>query len=228
MRLVLFDIDETLIRSSRIGSKVVAHALTDVFGSAGPIGHLRFAGKTDLAIILDLMIAEGLAESEIRFNLPHVYQQMVVHARRFFPQAGLKACPGIGDLLKQIVNNGRILLGIQTGNINLTAQLKLQAAAIETEQFSIGAYGSDAIDRSDLIPIAWARAKRKTGRSFTGENTIVIGDTPADVDCAKVNGAISVAVATGSYSGADLAKSGPTYLLDDLVDLPLSLISLLN
>jgi phosphoglycolate phosphatase len=228
MRLVLFDIDGTLIRPSRIGSKVVAHALTDVFGSAGPIGHLNFAGKTDLAIILYLMMAEGLSEYEIRLNLPLVYQQMEVHAQRFFPQAGLKAFPGIGDLLKQIGNSGRILLGIQTGNINHTAQLKLQAAAIESEQFSIGAYGSDAIQRSDLIPIAWTRAKRKTGKSFTGEDTIVIGDTPADIDCAKVNGAISVAVATGSYSGADLAKSGPTYLLDNLVDLPLSLISMLN
>jgi len=228
MRLVLFDIDGTLIRSSRIGRKVVAQALTDVFGTAGPIRHLSFAGKTDLAIILDLMMAEGLSESEIRLNLPHVYNQMVVHARRFFPQAGLTACPGIGDLLKHIVNSGRNVLGIQTGNINLTAPLKLQAAAIEPEQFSIGAYGSDAIDRSDLIPIAWARAKRKTGRSFTGEDTIVIGDTPADIDCAKVNGATSVAVSTGSYSGAELAKSGPTYLLDNLVDLPLSLLSLLD
>jgi phosphoglycolate phosphatase len=228
MRLVLFDIDGTLIRSSRIGRKVVAHALTDVFGTAGPIRHLCFAGKTDLAIILDLMMAEGLSESEIRLNLPHVYNQMVVHARRFFPQAGLIACPGIGDLLKHIVNSGRNVLGIQTGNINLTAPLKLQAAAIEPEQFSIGAYGSDAIDRSDLIPIAWARAKRKTGRSFTGEDTVVIGDTPADIDCAKVNGATSVAVSTGSYSGAELAKSGPTYLLDNLVDLPLSLLSLLD
>jgi phosphoglycolate phosphatase len=228
MRLVLFDIDGTLIRSSRIGRKVVAHALTDVFGTAGPIRHLSFAGKTDLAIILDLMMAEGLSESEIRLNLPHVYNQMVVHARRFFPQAGLTACPGIGDLLKHIVNSGRNVLGIQTGNINLTAPLKLQAAAIEPEQFSIGAYGSDAIDRSDLIPIAWARAKRKTGRSFTGEDTVVIGDTPADIDCAKVNGATSVAVSTGSCSGAELAKSGPTYLLDNLVDLPLSLLSLLD
>ncbi len=228
MRLVLFDIDGTLIRSSRIGSKVVAHALTDVFGSAGPLGQFNFAGKTDLAIILDLMMAEGLSESEIRLNLPDVYQQMMTHACRFFPKAGLKACPGISELLKQIVNSGKIVLGIQTGNINLTAQLKLQAVAIEPKQFSIGAYGSDAMVRSDLIPIAWERAKRKTGIKFTGEDTIVIGDTPADIECAKVNGATSVAVATGTYSGSDLAKSEPTYLLENLVDLPLSLKSLLK
>ena len=202
MKLVLFDIDGTLIRSSRIGSRVVAHALTDVFGSAGPVGQLNFAGKTDLSIILDLMMAEGISESEIRFKIPDVYQQMVIHARRFFPQANLKACPGISKLLEQIVNNGRIVLGIQTGNIYQTAPLKLQAAALEPELFSIGAYGSDAIVRSDLIPIAWARAKRKTGRSFTGEDTIIIGDTPADIECAKVNGAISVAVATGTISSA--------------------------
>jgi len=228
MKLVLFDIDGTLIHSSRIGSQVVASALTDVFGRTGPIGRVSFAGKTDQAIILELMKAEGVSEVDIRLKLPRVYQQMLVHAQKLFPHADLKPCPGINDLLKQLIGNKRIVLGIQTGNINLTAPLKLQAAAIRPDQFSIGAYGSDTTLRAELLPIAWARAQSKTGKSFTGEDTIVIGDTPADIECAKTNGATSVAVATGSFSRVDLEKSEPTYLLDNLVEIPIGLNSLLN
>jgi phosphoglycolate phosphatase-like HAD superfamily hydrolase len=109
-------------------------------------------------------------------------------------------------------------LGLQTGNIRPTGQQKLRAAGIDPEWFPVAAFGSDSVDRVGLFPVAWQRAKELTGYTFTGHNTVAIGDTPGDVLSAQANGVLAIAVASGFCSFDDLAECQPDYLWPDLSD----------
>lgn len=220
MRLLLFDIDGTLINVSGIGRQMIGAALKEVFGTPGPINEYNFAGKTDLAIITDLMTTVGFSGDEISNRLPEVFKQMTVIGESIFSDEGLNPCPGVPILLEQLRNRTDCLLGLQTGNIAATAPLKLAAAGLDPTAFRLGAYGSDSLDRVGLLPIAWAHAQKLSGHSFNSRQTVIIGDTPADINCAREHGAISVAVATGTFSLAKLAGYSPDYLLEDLSDTP--------
>ncbi len=223
MKLLLFDIDGTLIHSSRLGRTIIGLALNDVIGKNGHIEDQSFAGKTDLAILTDLMLALGYSNSELTSYLPKIYASMVFHAQAVLTSQTLVACPGVISLLEKLQDQPNIVLGIQTGNIEGTASLKLIAAQISPELFVLGAYGSDARAREDLVRLAWSRAHDRFGFDSRSDVTIVIGDTPADIASAQANGATSVAVATGIYTSELLAEAGPDFLVNDFSDLEQSL-----
>lgn len=218
MRLLLFDIDGTLIRTSMVGRQVMKMALEEVIGSAGQIESYPFAGKTDRGIIFDLLTEIGLSEKQIYKFLPDVYSQMAKLGRTMFYQDGLLPCAGIMELISQISQRTDTMLGLQTGNIQPTAHIKLDAAGLDATSFLIGAYGSDSAKREELIPFALERAIEVSGKEPQLGDVIVIGDTPSDIECAKANGVKSIAVATGTYSSANLAQYDPDFLLDDLSD----------
>ncbi|MCI0576515.1 MAG: haloacid dehalogenase-like hydrolase [Chloroflexi bacterium] len=218
MRLLLFDIDGTLIRSVGVGKAAMVYAMEQVFGTAGPVDSYDMAGKTDPLIITDLMTAAGLALADIETGLPAVYELMAEKGRVLFTSDGIAPCTGVPELLAALAGHEDVLLGLLTGNINTTAPLKLAAAGIDPTLFRIGAYGSDAGDRNLLPALALERACQLTGHSFNGQNTVVIGDTPADIACARASGATAVAVATGRYSAGTLADYQPDYLLENLAD----------
>jgi phosphoglycolate phosphatase len=218
MRLLLFDIDGTLIRTSGVGRQVMRLALEQVVGSAGLIESYPFAGKTDRGIILDLLTRLGLSEDEINQYLPDIYAQMTELGKTLFYQDGLSPCGGTLDLISQISQRTDVILGLQTGNIKPTAHLKLDAAGLNVTSFLIGAFGSDSARREELIPFALERATELSGRKPQLANVVVIGDTPSDINCAKAIGVKSIAVATGSYSSTSLAQFEPDYLLEDLSD----------
>jgi phosphoglycolate phosphatase len=218
MQLILFDIDGTLIRANGAGKVAMVRALEEVFGTSGPSEAYRMAGKTDPLIIRDLLTAAGIAPAEIEAGLQQVYDLMASHGLQSFVQQGIMACPGVTELLSALAGREDVLLGLLTGNISQTAPLKLAAAGINPGLFRVGAYGSDHADRNSLPPIAMSRAAELTGQSFSGNNTIIIGDTPADITCARVSGARSLAVASGGYSAATLAEYQPDHLLANLVD----------
>lgn len=218
MRLLLFDIDGTLIRSNPVGRHVMQKALEHVVGSAGQIEAYPFAGKTDRRIIIDLLTEVGIFEEQIHQFLPEVYAQMAKWGAMMFYQDNLSPCTGIIELLSQLSYRTDIMLGLQTGNIQPTAHLKLDAAGLDVRNFLIGAYGSDSAKREELIPFALDRATKASGMNPRLVDVIVIGDTPSDIECAKANGAKSLAVATGTFSSDILAKYDPDYLLDDLSD----------
>jgi len=226
-RLLLFDIDGTLICTSGVGRQVMAAALKQVYGTAGSINDYPFAGKTDLRIIRDILSDAGVSEDRIVAGLQAVYDQMASLGEVMFFDDGLEQCPGISQLLEILNKREDTLLGLQTGNIRPTASLKLQAAGINPAMFTVGAFGSDAISRYDLLPIAWQRAATLTRKSFSGRNTIVIGDTPADIETARNNKSSSVAVATGTLPATSLAKHDPDFLLSDLAQTDLVLNILL-
>jgi phosphoglycolate phosphatase len=217
-RLILFDIDGTLIRSNSAGRLAMTEALLEVFGTAGPIEDYRFGGKTDQRIFSDLLTAAGFSAAEIQARLPRLFDVMTARGRETFPHKGIRPCLGVPELLDALSQRPDALLGLLTGNLVSTAPLKLAAAGIEPTLFRLGAYGSDHMDRNALPQLAMERATALTGRPFSGENTIIIGDTPADILCARAGRATAVAVATGWHASDTLAQYQPDHLLDDLTD----------
>ncbi|MBK8985979.1 MAG: HAD hydrolase-like protein [Chloroflexi bacterium] len=217
-RLILFDIDGTLIRSNGAGRAAMTYALEQVCGTAGPIENYRMDGKTDARIITDLLQAAGFSAADIQSKLPMIYDVMTAQARETFPDKGIQPCLGVPELLAALNQRDDMVLGLLTGNIVSTAPLKLSAAGLETNQFRIGAYGSDHMDRNQLPEIAMQRASGLTGEGFTGESTIIVGDTPADILCARAGKATAVAVASGWHAAATLAQYKPDYLLENLND----------
>jgi phosphoglycolate phosphatase len=226
MQLLLFDIDGTLLRSNGAGKAVIRLALEDTFGTPGPCDEYQMAGKTDPLIISDLMGAAGMKTADIDQQLPAVYQRMMFHAQIIFSEKKFTPCPGIPELLAALVERDDVLIGLLTGNIETTAPLKIAAADIDPAIFRVGAYGSDHIDRNQLPAIALKRAAELTNQTFTGQNTTIIGDTPADIACARTIGARMVAVGSGSYSSTSLSKFQPDFLFDNFTNKEMALEAL--
>jgi phosphoglycolate phosphatase-like HAD superfamily hydrolase len=215
-KLLLFDIDGTLIRSNGAGRLTLAFALERLFGTSGPLESYNMSGKTDPRIITDLLTAVGVSPKEIQKQLPAIYELMAEHGQKIFWEKEMTACPGIPELLAQLAARDDVLLGLLTGNSQLTAPLKLSAAGIDPLQFKVGAYGSDALDRNELPAIGMTRANQLTGGTFNGNNTIIIGDTPADILCARAGKATAVAVASGWHAASTLAEYHPDHLFENL------------
>ena len=220
MKLLLFDIDGTLIHANGAGKRVMALALQDVFGTTGPIDSYNMGGKTDTRIVTDLLNAAAIPAATITARMPELFARMVVHGQAVFVQGNGIAtpCPGVVPLLQVLQERYGVMLGLVTGNIEPMAPLKIAAAGLDPTQFRVGAYGSHHIDRDHLPAIAMQQATELTNLVFAGHNTIIIGDTPLDIQCARAVGATAVAVATGRYSTATLKQYHPNILLDNLAD----------
>lgn len=218
MKLLLFDIDGTLIRSQGAGRETLAYALEQVFGCTGPLADYHMSGKTDPRIVMDLMTAVGFSADEITTKLSQVYEHMAAKGREIFPHRDMHACPGVPEILAALSAYENVVLGLLTGNAQLTAPMKLNAAGIDPAQFKVGVYGSDALDRNLLPAIGIERANQLTRHEFSGYNTVIIGDTPADILCARAGKVTAVAVASGWHSAATLAKYQPDHLFENLTD----------
>lgn len=218
MQLLLFDIDGTLLRSNGAGKSVLARALEDTFGTSGPYNDYQMGGKTDPLIIGDLMCAAGKDAAEIERQLPAVYERMMFHAQKIFCEKNIFPCLGVPELLAALLERDDVIIGLLTGNIQGTAPLKLAAAGIEPSIFRVGAYGSDHKDRNQLPPFALRRAAELTKLLFGGHNTTIIGDTPADIACARTIGARVVAVSSGSYSSNTLNQLHPDFLFENFLN----------
>lgn len=218
MYLLLFDIDGTLIEISGLGRAMLGQALRVVYGTSGPIESYRFAGKTDRRMARDLMAAAGVSGDQFEAGLPALYRAMEAEGGRLFRPGALVPCSGVVQLLAALATRSDVTLGLLTGNIQATAHLKLRAAGLDPALFVAGAYGSDSDDRNDLTFLAQRRAASQAGQTFDGCRTIVLGDTPADIACARVAGAQSVAVGTGSGSAKALLACAPDFWFDNLAD----------
>ncbi|MFQ5613297.1 MAG: HAD family hydrolase [Anaerolineae bacterium] len=214
--LVLFDIDGTLLWPDGAGREAMRRALLRVLGQTGPIDSLPMAGKTDPQIIRELLRAVGLEANAIEATLLSIFSTMTEILPETLAEAQVQVCPGVPALLEAVGAHRQILSGLLTGNLSATAPLKLRAAGIDPALFKIGAFGSDDADRLRLPGVAAGRAKALTGLTFEGEQVVIIGDTPADVACARPWGARAIAVATGPYSQADLRAAGADVVLADL------------
>lgn len=214
MRLILFDIDGTLLRDG-IASKIAfARALRETYNTTGPIQDFRFAGMTDPECVSSIMRLAGIEDTVIyqrREECLRRYVELLAGEMREHNDGHL--FPGVRELLERLNKLDRVLVGLLTGNVLRGAELKLKRWNLEP-YFRFGAFGDDHEDRAVLAQIALEKAKSLSGQTFTGAETTVIGDTPKDIACARAIGARAVAVATGSVGRAELAAAGPDALLD--------------
>lgn len=215
--LILFDIDGTLLRCGPQVRPLFIDALTAVFGSYGVPDETTFAGKTDPMIALELVRATGLGDDEILPRLPEVRRRYVANLERGLRREGMCLLPGVVDLLERLAVRDGVVLGLLTGNWRQGARVKLSRFELE-RFFPFGAFGDDAIDRRDLVPVAMARAEAASGVRFEPEETLIVGDTAFDVDCARAAGVPSLAVTTGFATAARLEEAGADWVFRDLVE----------
>lgn len=227
-KLVLFDIDGTLLWPNGAGSLAMERALNEVYGTAGVLNQIYMAGMTDLSIIHQALAGGGLSRDEIRPRWESFNLAMAHHMAITVEECGVAPCPGVHALLSALAARDDVLLGLETGNLQNTAPIKLRAVEINPGFFRVGGYGSDASDRNKLPAIAARRAKALTGQRFKGRAIVVVGDTPADVACGRAVGAWTVAVATGSPSIAELEAAKPDRMLLDFSDLEEALEAILT
>lgn len=219
-RLVLFDIDGTLLRSASAGRHAIQAAFSEEYDDTSFFDQVRFDGKTDPQIVRELHHAAGFPDRATPEAIQALLDRYVAHLGRALADRGhlVEVLPGIVALLDALDARGDSVVGLLTGNIVPGAQLKLAAAGIAFERFAMGAYGSDSGDRPALPPIAAARAAPLLGRVPTGHDVIILGDTPADVTCGASIGARAIAVATGSFSVAELDAAGAYRSFEDFSD----------
>lgn len=191
-------------------------AMLEVFGfSTGIDGH-EFAGKTDWLSLVELLTPHGYTYDDIARIIPEYNRAMGKHLAHIIGDYAVQPCPGAPELVSHLRGQSDAILALVTGNVSSSAPVKLRAAGYEPSHFVVGAYGSDAMDRDALPPLALARAIELHRQDILPEQVIVVGDTPADVQCARALGAVAVAVRTGYCEPEELEAMQPDYLLDDL------------
>ncbi|MBI4513522.1 MAG: haloacid dehalogenase-like hydrolase [Gemmatimonadetes bacterium] len=220
-RLVLFDVDGTLLATDGSGRRAFERALRAVFGRVGPIEGYDFHGKTDPQIVYDLLAEEGGTADEIRARLPEFWPRYVAALIEELEvsrtRGGLRVLAGVRELLEGLARRPGTVLALLTGNVEAGARWKLKAVALDGI-FAFGAYGSDSAVRTELPAIALQRAYARTGIRFAGREVAIVGDTPDDVACARAIGALGVAVATGRHRAGELREAGADVVLDDFRD----------
>ena len=219
MRVVLFDIDGTLLRSGGVGRIAMERALTDVFGSPGTRDY-HYDGKTDRQIVRDLMRLDGLTDESIDARMDDLLDAYVSGLRSELASGNrtVHVFEGVRELLDELEAREEVVLGLLTGNIENGARAKLGAAAIDIERFRVNAFGSDHELRPELPGVAQKRASALLGTDIAGDRLVVIGDTPADIRCGEGIGARAIGVATGRYSVDDLASHGAYAVFETRAD----------
>lgn len=223
MKLVLFDVDGTLLWTDGAGRRAIHRALLDEAGTAGPIDTYRFDGKTDPQIVRELLTHARHPQATDDVMIQAVCRRYVDHLRAELdrPARSTRILTGIEPLLAALEPHERAeraLVGLLTGNVAPGAVLKLLSAGLDPARFRVGAYGSDSAQRGDLPRVAAARASALTGHVFAGSDVVILGDTPDDVACGRSLGARSVAVATGFYDVSALRACGAAYVFETLAD----------
>lgn len=215
--LVLFDIDGTLLWPKGCGREAIRLATEEVFGAAVDISRHAFGGKTDWQTLVELLAQQGdYGEAQVGAALPDFERAAARHLAQIIHRFPVQACPGAIEVVQALQDHPHALPGLLTGNMQATSPIKLQAAGFDPAWFKVGAYGSEAMDRNRLPFLARARAEQLLGAPVPPDRVIVIGDTPADVACARALGAVAVAVLTGYADRDELEACAPDYLLDDL------------
>jgi phosphoglycolate phosphatase-like HAD superfamily hydrolase len=218
--IVLFDIDGTLIRTGRAGSRAMDRAFDDLFGIPNAFDGIQMAGRTDKWILEDAAARSGVGLTAERFQrFRDRYSECLLEALPHpGPQKGV--LPGVRPLLDALVEaplGDDVFLALLTGNCETGARIKLEYFDL-WRYFRCGAYGDDVHDRNELFAVAMRGVQACGGPAARPRDVIVVGDTPLDVACAAAAGARSVAVATGPSDAETLRRSGADVVFGDLSD----------
>jgi phosphoglycolate phosphatase-like HAD superfamily hydrolase len=218
MPVVLFDIDGTLIRTGRAGSRAMNRAFEDVFGIAQAFDGIQMAGRTDRWIVEDAASRAGV---DLRgAALDQFRERYFSRLAEALPEpAGAQkgVLPGVQHLLEAIATRPDIFPALLTGNCEAGARIKLEYFDL-WRFFLCGAYGDEALDRNDLFDVAIQRARSCGAPDVSSASVVVVGDTALDVACARAAGARAIAVATGPADVKTLQQSGAEFVVSDLGD----------
>lgn len=216
--LILFDIDGTLLLSGRAGLRAMTRAFAETFGVADGFKNASFGGRTDSLLVSQALQAAGLpdtVENHARFR--DAYLPLLEEEIQHDGTGHKGLMPGARELIEALGDHDHLHLALLTGNYRQAAEIKLTYFEL-WEFFEWGAFSDDAADRNALVPIARQRAEIYDVPAEALERVVVIGDTPHDIECARVAGARSIAVATGGHSVEELRAAGADVVLQDLSD----------
>jgi len=217
-RLVLWDVDGTLVESARIGRDAFFEAFEAVTG-APPSEMVPFAGRTDLEIALDMLRAAGIDADDPLLERFHEELVVAMAGRTDDLRARGRAMPGAAEALERLAREALVIQSLLTGNVERNALVKLAAFGLDRHiDFASGAYGSDHHRRGELVAIARDRASRRHGMTVGEGDAVLVGDTPLDVAAAREGGARAVGVATGPFDEGELRDAGADAVLADLRD----------
>ncbi len=231
--LLMFDVDLTLVDSAGAGQIAMLAAGAEVCGEGFSFDGVSFGGRLDPLIFADAIARTGLGAAEVASlhdTFRSVYTQEL---RQLVTDNGhaVTALPGISALIDLLRNRAReqgdVMLGLLTGNYAETASMKIEAAGLKRDWFTLGCFGDEADSRPGLTELAMQRYTQLTGTTADPGRVVIIGDTPHDVHCAKAHGCTAFAVATGRVSAAELSDAGADIVVDDLSD-PTPLLDLIR
>lgn len=215
IRLLLFDVDGTLLLSGGAGTRALNRTFEEIYGVSAAFAGIPVAGRTDILILNDALDRAGIeADDAARTRFLERYcERFEREILQPGPRKGLM--PGVRRLLEHLESRSDVTCALVTGNVARAARIKLEHFGI-WRHFACGAYGDDAPRRDDLVPIAVDRARNAGIDVTTPAEAVVVGDTPLDVQCAAAAGARSVCVTTGSFDAETLRRAGADAVLPDL------------
>jgi phosphoglycolate phosphatase-like HAD superfamily hydrolase len=214
-RLLLFDIDGTLVDGGPQPRGLFMNALIEVYGTAGDCDNYNFAGGTDPRIVIDLVTGAGIPEAEVRAGLPRMREIYLAELDQVLERDLMRLLPGVVEVLEDLAARPDVTLALLTGNWEPGARTKLSRFDLN-RFFPFGAFGCDGTDRHELPPFALERAERATGRRFRPEETLIIGDSVHDVTCGRAHGIPVLAVTTGRTTAEKLLAAGAEWVVPDL------------
>jgi phosphoglycolate phosphatase-like HAD superfamily hydrolase len=215
--LVLFDIDGTLLYSLSAGIHAMSSAISELHGIVPDFSKVEVHGRLDTLIWQELAGVHGYPTcdaSHERFR--STYSEHL--ERRLTERNTVQRYPGAKELVDATRSHPALTVGLLTGNYEFTGRLKVRHAGIDPDHFVVNAWAGDAPDRRGLVPVAMRRYAERTGRTIGGDQVVIIGDTPYDVDCAHASGARCLAVATGHFDLDALRAAGADLAVKDLSD----------
>ncbi|OGI15933.1 hypothetical protein A3K63_01085 [Candidatus Micrarchaeota archaeon RBG_16_49_10] len=217
MKLVLFDVDGTLVNRFRVGEESFPYAIKLVFGiDTNPPGW-EFSGWTDRGIIFETLKRKGVTRELTEKRLPDIFRNMRNYARMNINRDDdFRLLPNVKRLLEELDRNN-VKIGLLTGNLEEVARIKLKKFGVE-HHFKAGGFGSYSEKRSELAPVAISQAEERFGVKFQKKDIFIIGDTPCDIEVGKANGLKTISVCTGIFRKSELMRGNPDLILEDFTD----------
>ena len=219
-RLILFDVDQTLV--SIMGGDVMAlnAAFEQVHGITDAFREFTFAGGLDLPLMIEAyrkwgIMAVGVGEVPDLSEFKAAYFEHLTRTLETWTEG--MVCPGAPPLLDALASDSRVQLGLETGNFRESAFIKLHRYGLDVF-FDEGGFGGDYFERREVVAGAIARCQERSGRTYSPGEIFLVGDTPHDIDAGRANGVRTLAVGTGNYTVEELGRLGPTYVLPDLTE----------